>query len=348
MWDLLIEKRDLRRTTVREATRPRLADGEALFEVESFALTANNITYGAIGDAFGYWKFFPAAEGMGRIPVWGHARVIESRAKAAPVGARVFGYLPMSTHVVMRPVAGGGGLIDASEHRAGLPPTYNAYPPAAGDALEDHRSVLRPLFMTSYLLDAQLAETDERTVLLSSASSKTAMGLAWLLRARGAKAIGLTSSGKVATLADKGLYDQLIPYDQVPDLQLDGPVAYVDFAGDGQVIGAVHRRLAGQLSLSLTVGATHWEGDRERGELPGPQPVLFFAPDVIRRLASGGGAAAFFGGFEARMAAFVAANPWLKLVFHEGPEALQKVYADVLEGRATPDQGHIIRPTARA
>ncbi|NRA84799.1 MAG: DUF2855 family protein [Gammaproteobacteria bacterium] len=31
-----------------------------VFEVDKFALTANNITYGMTGDTLGYWLFFPA------------------------------------------------------------------------------------------------------------------------------------------------------------------------------------------------------------------------------------------------------------------------------------------------
>ena len=55
-WDILVDRKDLRRTKLvpAEGAGLELADGEALLAVESFALTANNITYGALGDAFGY------------------------------------------------------------------------------------------------------------------------------------------------------------------------------------------------------------------------------------------------------------------------------------------------------
>ena len=48
-------------------------------KTERFALTANNITYAAFGEAMKYWQFFPADEGFGCIPVWGFATVVESR-----------------------------------------------------------------------------------------------------------------------------------------------------------------------------------------------------------------------------------------------------------------------------
>ena len=37
--------------------------GEILVKIESFAFTANNVTYGVAGDTIGYWKFFPASPG---------------------------------------------------------------------------------------------------------------------------------------------------------------------------------------------------------------------------------------------------------------------------------------------
>ena len=59
-WDLLVDRNDLTRTTLVAADPDiALAEGEVLLAVESFALTANNVTYGAAGDMIGYWKFFP-------------------------------------------------------------------------------------------------------------------------------------------------------------------------------------------------------------------------------------------------------------------------------------------------
>ena len=54
-----------------------LADGAVRLEIESFSVTANNITYAVVGDGFGYWNFFPAPDGLGIVPMWGHAKVME-------------------------------------------------------------------------------------------------------------------------------------------------------------------------------------------------------------------------------------------------------------------------------
>ena len=60
------------------AEAPPFAEGEARLRVERFALTANNVTYGVVGDRIGYWRFFPASDdAWGVIPVWGTAEVID-------------------------------------------------------------------------------------------------------------------------------------------------------------------------------------------------------------------------------------------------------------------------------
>lgn len=347
-WDLLVDRGDLTRTSLVETDPDApLAEGEALLEVESFALTANNVTYGAVGDQIGYWKFFPAPAGQGRIPVWGYARVVRSNAADAPEGLRLFGYWPMSSHTVARLSKRGVGYVEVSAHRAELPPTYNAYQAAEPAGDDDWRSLLRPLFMTSFLLDDQLADTPLSALVLSSASSKTAMGLAWLARRRGVKVIGLTSPAHVALLERTGLYDAVVPYDQDRGIEASGPVGYVDFAGRGAVTAGVHAALGEALTVSLGVGITHWDAmAAPRPQVPGVTPVFFFAPDRIRQRAQDWGMAELDARFRAALAEFIAGNPWLTLKHHAGPTALQAIYAEVVAGKVQPDEGHIVRPIA--
>ena len=79
----LVARQDLRMVRIAPdpdaPARRALADGEARLAVEHFALTSNNITYGAFGDTMKYWQFFPAEDAAwGCIPVWGFATVVES------------------------------------------------------------------------------------------------------------------------------------------------------------------------------------------------------------------------------------------------------------------------------
>ena len=345
-WDLLVDRKDLRKAQIVSAEAPALADGEVRLEVERFSLTANNITYGIIGDAFGYWKFFPAPDGLGRIPVWGFATVTESRAADVPVGLRLFGYLPMSTSFVMQLVKARSGFVDRAPHRAELPPTYNAYNEAPADPLDDHRALLRPLLMTSFLLDDFLGEDEGLTSLvLSSASSKTALGLAWFAKARGREVIGLTSPANAKLIEGLGLYDKVLTYDEVASLKTRGPTAFVDFAGDRSGTAKVHATLGAGLNRSIIVGATHWEaGGGGQVEIAGPTPTLFFAPDQIRKRMADWGPGEVETRFDAALRAFVADSSWLNLVQHQGQQGLTEAYHMVLEGRVRPQDGHIITP----
>ena len=77
------------------------------------------------GDMLGYWNFFPAPDGKGRIPAWGIARVTKSAHGEIKVGGRFFGYVPMSNEVLMTPVdVSARGFSDGAAHRAQLPPIY--------------------------------------------------------------------------------------------------------------------------------------------------------------------------------------------------------------------------------
>ncbi|CAN5856434.1 DUF2855 family protein [soil metagenome] len=344
-WDLLVDRKDLRKAQIVPAPAPPLADGEVRLAVERFSFTANNVTYGLMGDSFGYWKFFPAPEGQGRIPVWGFATVTESRAPDVPVGLRLFGYLPMSTSFLMQLQKGRTGFVDRAPHRAELPPTYNAYNEAPADPLDDHRALLRPLLMTSFLLDDFLGEDEALTSLaLSSASSKTALGLAWFAKAHGREVIGLTSSANAKSIEGLGLYDKVLTYDQVGALTTKGPAAFVDFAGDRATTAKVHAALGEALTRSIIVGATHWEAGREDSAIPGPTPTLFFAPDQIRKRMSDWGPGEVETRFDKGLRAFVADSPWLDLVQHHGQQGLTDAYHMVLEGRVRPQDGHIITP----
>ena len=83
-----------------------------------------------MGDAMSYWKFFPAPEGWGRVPMWGFADVADSGDTDLEEGARIYGYLPPSTHLVVEPEGvDERGFVDASPHRAELPSAYQALSP---------------------------------------------------------------------------------------------------------------------------------------------------------------------------------------------------------------------------
>src|SRR5690348_2749080 len=191
MVDFLVSRADLRQCRFDQPADAKLEPGQVLLEVDKFALTANNITYAVFGDAMSYWNFFPGPAGWGRVPVWGYARVKQSRHDGVAEGERYYGYVPMSTHVVVEPArVADGTFMDGSAHRRSLPTPYQRYQnvsklPGYSKAAEDFHPLLIPLYATSFMIDDFLSDHDlfgARSVVLSSASSKTATGVAFLLK----------------------------------------------------------------------------------------------------------------------------------------------------------------------
>lgn len=280
MLALEVRRDALERTRVVEADDPVAGDGEVVLAVQRFGLTANNVTYGLLGDMIGYWRFFAAsAEGWGLVPAWGFARVTDSRADAFAEGDRFYGLVPMATHVVLRPERAERGAVDRAPHRAELPGVYNAYAAAATERL-DEETILRPLFMTGLLLDAATAAFDAEQIVVTSASSRTASAFASFASQRdGSRLVGLTSARHRDFVRGLGVYDAVLGYDEVEALEERSSVL-VDIAGQAGVRAAVHRRLGDRLRHSALVGAAHGatDGFTPDADLPGPRPELFFAP----------------------------------------------------------------------
>jgi hypothetical protein len=300
-----------------------------------------------------YWNFFPAAEGWGRIPVWGFADVIGSRHPEVAEGTRVFGYVPMSTHLTVRPGAvARSGFADTAPHRSGLSPVYNHYIATAMDPgyareHEDQLMLFRPLFVTAFLLDDFLAHNaffGARAVMLSSASSKTAFSTAFLLSKRQPRCeiIGLTSAGNRKFVEGLGCYDRVSSYEEIAALPRQ-PTVFIDMAGDSRVVGAVHHHFGDDLKHSGMVGMTHWEERGEAQALPGPPPTLFFAPTHLEQRTAEWGASGFqqrYGDAWRRFLEF--SRDVVRVVHGRGRAAVESVYQEMLAGRARPSDGHIL------
>ena len=147
--------------------------------------------------------------------------------------------------------------------------------------------LLRPLFFTSFLIDDQLDDeglTERGPIVISSASSKTAIAAAFLLARRdGVELIGLTSARNSEFVAGLGIYGRTVTYDEIGSLGR-GPATYVDISGDGEVRQAVHTHFGDDLAHSMAVGVTHWEElGSGQGDLPGPAPAFFFAPSRVEK-----------------------------------------------------------------
>jgi hypothetical protein len=294
---LEVRKDDLRQARLVTEPAP-----EGCFEVERFALSANNITYGVLGDLLGYWRFYPASEdGWGRIPAWGYAR---------KGGLRLFGYVPMASHAAL---SLDDKLTETSPHRAELPKAYNRYAPDphGGDA----ELLLRPLYVLSFLLDDALGEQD-RPVIVSSASSKSALGFARLQAERGKPPIGITSERNRAFVEGLELYETVATYDDPPPG--DGALL-VDIAGSRPI----------EAAETLAVGATQYDRLKTDGA------TLFFAPTELRNRR-----VTFERDFHGAFTRLVEwSATWLTIKRGDALDA----YRAVASGEVRPHEGYVVR-----
>lgn len=352
--DFEILRTDLHQTRFASAAAPSPADGEALLRVESFGLTSNNITYTVFGEAMRYWDFFPASDPhWGKLNVWGYAHVEESRHPDLAAGMRVYGYLPCASHLLIVPDRiNEKGFIDAAPHRLPLPSAYQGYRDVTTDPVystdrEAAHILFFPLFFTSFLIDDFVADEGffgADTIVISSASSKTAIIAAYLLAKReGVHVAGLTSAGNKAFVEGLHVYDSVHLYDNISGLPGDRAV-YIDISGDGTVRADVHARYGDRLAHSSAVGMTHWtEMAQGSGDLPGPKPVFFFAPDRIKKRGADWGAAKLDQHVAESWAPFAEwASKWLRVERISSEDDIQRAYLELLDGKVDPTAGTIV------
>jgi hypothetical protein len=351
--DFQVNRDDLRETRfVPGAATDSLTTGQVLLRVDRFALTSNNISYAVAGDMLDYWGFFPSEARFGRIPAMGFGEVVASRNDGVAEGSRFFGFYPMSTHLVIDAHATGSGMVDTAAHRANHAPAYRTYNRTDLDPLydprrEDQIALLRGLFMTSFLIDDFLADNDffgARTHLVTSASSKTGIAAGFQLSARGhGTVVGLTSASNEDFVRGLRCYDQVVRYEDVESLDGSQPAVVVDMAGNGNVLNRIHRLYGDNLRHSCIVGGTHWEEKPRDRDLPGAEPTFFFAPNQIQKRAQEWGPDGLQERLGAAWGRFVAwTDDWLKVVAGRGEADVDRVYHDVLGGRAAPEEGHVL------
>ena len=118
---------------------------------------------------------------------------------------------------------------------------------------------------------------------------------------------------------------------------------YIDIAGDSAVRSAIHAHYRDQLAHSATVGMTHWtQAGPGDGELAGPSPVFFFAPDRIAKRGADWGPAKFDQNVADAWAPFADwASGWLQVEKISGAD-IEKVYLELLGGTVDPRVGIVV------
>lgn len=351
---LEVQKDNWAETRLQEETlSTELNENEVLLRVDKLALTANNISYAASGDSLDYWGFFPADNGMGRIPAMGWSEVVASNHPDVTVGERVWGFTPYTNyHKLVAGKVNAFSFSDVSAHRAQHAPVYCQFDRASANPFyepgrEDQDILLRGLFMTSWLVEDFIEINDSfgaQSCLITSASSKTSIALAHCVKQRGKlTSIGITSQGNVAFCESLGCYDKVVTYAEVSELDATQPVVVVDMAGSATVIADLHNHYADNMMHSCRIGATHYDEMGSVKGLPGASPTFFFAPTHIKARSSEVGAVEFMGMLGKSFAGFrIFCDSWLSVVHSNGPAAVTETYQSVLAGTADPVSGQVV------
>lgn len=332
-----------------------LKDGEVLLAVDHFALTSNNVTYCQVGDALGYWRFFPTGDDRwGRVPAMGYADVVASAHPEIDVGERVWGFFPMASHLLIE--AGrvtDHGFSDVSAHREGLAPVYAQFQRARTNPIyeagrEAQDCLLRGLFLTAWLCEDALAERDDFPAgdcLITSASSKTSIALAFALGERGRHGrVAVTSARNAPFCTSLGCYDEVVTYDSIAALATDRPAVLIDMAGNASVNAAIHAPVGAQLVADYRIGITHHDAaPASREALSGPAPEMFFAPHQAQQRSKEWGPAELEARIASAFARFrIFADDWLKVEHVAGAEAAEKAFRALLEGAVPAEVGYSV------
>ncbi|MEM1122265.1 MAG: DUF2855 family protein [Bacteroidota bacterium] len=357
-FDIHVNRKNFHEHKIVEKNTPTtddLLEGQILMKIDQFAFTSNNITYAAVGEVVGYWKFFPVSDEWGIIPMWGFAEVVASKNENVAVGERFYGYYPMGSHLIMSPVkVKPTNFTDGIAHRQTLPVIYNNYinvkaDPSYSKKREAIQSLFRPLFTTSFLIDDFMDDNDffgGEQVMLTSASSKTAIGLAFLLAQRkgmrNLNIIGLTSASNVDFVKSLGYYDTVWSYDQVGQIDNNRKSIIVDFSGNEQLQANLQSHLGEHLVYNCLVGMVDWTQRGGKGSAA-QNGTFFFAPtQAVKRNKEWGVA-----GFQQKlgMAWLQFTNQigdWMTVKTTEGAQGLADLYLPMLNGKIDPKVGHIV------
>ena len=171
---------------------------------------------------------------------------------------------------------------------------------------------------------------------ITSASSKTAIGLAHLLSTRKISTchiVGLTSKRNLDFARGIGVYDRVVAYDD-REILTSGSVAVADFSGNSALIQKLQDALGNRVVFFCLIGYTHWDR-RSLDIIEDAKMVRFFAPNQIRKRAREWGANEFNRRYNEALQAYIHhSRGWLEIVEGFGPKKLPRCLNGSLETRS--------------
>merc|ERR1711879_117998 len=193
---------------------------------------------------------------------------MESAHPKVAVGTRLYGLVPPSKYTVQRvsgTIVGTKGDPNIVELEMEDVPynmrRFQEMEIVEGNdddpVFEDWRIVAKEIYKMAFYMDEQLlVETGMiNSVIISCASSKTALALAYCLRMREMRyVVGFTSKEHLDFVKSTDLYHEVFCYEDVDKLPTDHTVVYMDFKCDGELRQRLSLRLGTNLMYTMVLG----------------------------------------------------------------------------------------------
>jgi len=300
---------------------------------------------------------------MYRSGCWGYARVMESECPKVPVGTRLYGLFPPSKYLIQKiqrtvPANRNGDcalveflndqcpfdLIRFKEYEV-----VESDPTPEALLTEDWRCATKELYTMAFYMDEQLlVETGMiNSVIISCASSKTAVALAYVLRMRDMRNVwGLTSKEHLEFVKSTDLYHKVFTYDEVESLPNDSTVVYMDFRCDGDLRHAILTRMSTNLMHSMVIGPAMFQKRMKDQLFEVKKRETLFNEATWRERRRMVAEVTKTGRNEKLKYSYKAfverVKTWTKLRHLGGAEAMKQVYADIYENKAPPHESYVI------
>ena len=213
---------------------------------------------------------------------------------------------------------------------------------------EDQFSIFRPLFTTSFLnyhfLNDESFFSSEQ-IIITSASSKTSMGLAFLLKKyqndHGKKIVGLTSERNLKFVESLHFYDEVLTYPSFENSLNNQPSAIVDMAGNSKLLARASDHLSENLKYVSLIGLTDWSSEKLFKEIPNSK--FFFAPTFAQKKIEEWGMEKMSQNIAIELTSFIAKSAdWIDMVEVDSIDSFSNLYHEMLKGNVDPSKGYIV------